>query len=369
MKYSLKAHSSAEIGELLQQGYDQWLRTTQRWAEILTVDPQPKTGCTPKDIIWRKNKSKLYHYHRSTDRRYKTPILFLYALINKPYVLDLTPGMSMVEYMVDEGYDVYLLDWGEFQWEDRNISYADLIYDYVAQAARRVAAHAECPEINLVGYCMGGTIATMYTALFDKPVIKNMVYIASPVDFSDAGVSSVWLRAHAFNPDRVADTFQLVPKDFVDLGTRMLNPVANYVGTYTRLWKLLDDGMSVHTWKVLNKWVNDGINFPGEAYRQWIKEFYQENRLVKNQIILRGRRVHLQRVRANLLALVGQKDHIVLPQQTAAALSYLGSNDKTYLEFPVGHGGLVFGATARDKVFPAVASWLAERSELYTEES
>lgn len=266
--------------------------------EILNVDPRPQTGCTPKDVLWRKNKSKLYHYHATTPRKYKTPVLFIYALINKSYVLDLTPGMSMVEYLVDEGYDVYLLDWGDFEWEDRHLSYADLVYDYVAPSVQRVAWNSESPEVSLVGYCMGGTIVTMYASLMNSPVIKNLVYIATPIDFTDAGVSSIWLAAPSFNADRVADTLQLIPKDFIDMGTRMLNPVNNYLGTYTRLWKMLDEGMSVASWKALDKWVSDGINFPGEAYRSWIKEFYQENRLVKNQIVLRGRRVQLQKVKA-----------------------------------------------------------------------
>ncbi|MGE5422467.1 MAG: alpha/beta fold hydrolase [Ignavibacteriales bacterium] len=362
-----KARSSVEVGELLQQGYDQWMNTTQRWTEVLTVDPKPQTGCSPKDILWRKNKSKLYHYHATTERKHKTPVLFLYALINKPYILDILPGMSMVEYLVEQGYDVYLLDWGEYQWEDRNLSYADLVFDHVAQSAQRVAFNAESNEITIIGYCMGGTIATMYTALFNTPVTRNMVYIASPLDFTDAGVSSIWLRAPGFDPDKVADTFKLIPKDFIDMGTRMLNPVNNYLGTYTRLWRMLDDGMSVQSWKVLNKWMNDGVNFPGEAYRQWIKEFYQENKLVKNEIVLRGHRVRLDKIKSNVLAMVGEKDHIVLPNQTMAAMDYLGSEDKTYLEFQVGHGGLVFGGTAKNQVFPAINKWLSDRSDPWIE--
>lgn len=363
MKYTLQAKSPADIGALLQEGQDRWLQVTKRWLEILTLDPSPQTGCSPKDVIWRKNKAKLYRYHHTVLRRYKTPVLFLYALINRAYILDITPGMSMVEYLVNEGFDVYMLEWGDFDWEDRKLSFAELIYDYIARAVRRVAVESESEEISLIGYCMGGTMATMYAALFEQPKIRNLVYIASPLDFSNAGISSIWLAAPAFNPDRVADTFQLIPRDFIDMGTKMLNPVNNYLGTYTRLWRLLDEGLSVHAWKVLNKWMNDGINFPGEAYRQWIKEFYQENRLIKNQIVLRGRTVHLQRIKSNLLALVGERDHIVLPDQTAAALEYLGSKEKSYYEFPVGHGGLVFGSVARDQVFPLLANWLRERSE------
>lgn len=360
--------SAFQIGEALAQTGQNWWAATARWLEVLAYDHKPSTGISPKEIIWRKNKSKLYHYQPTTDRKYRTPIMLIYALINKPYVLDLTPGSSLVEYLVNEGFDVYLLDWGEFEWEDRELTYSDFVIDYIAAAARRVARHAVSPDISIIGYCMGGTMSTLYAALFSKPVLKNLVYLAAPIDFTDAGSYDVWLRAPGYDPDRIADAMELIPKGFMDWGTRMLNPMGNYVGTYSRLWKTIEEKEDEHFWKVLNRWATDNINFPGAAYREWIRDFYQNNKLIKNQVILRGRRVQLQRIKANLLALVGTRDHIALPHQTAAALTYLGGNDKTYLEYPVGHGGLVLGSIAHDQVFPDITGWLGERSELMTEE-
>jgi len=361
-------NSPVEIGEKLAQTGQNWLEASARWLEVLAYDHQPGTGLSPKELLWRKNKSKLYHYHPTTERQFRTPILLIYALINKSYVLDLSPGSSLVEYLVKEGFDVYLLDWGDFEWEDRELSYADFIYDYIAPSAKRVAKNAHSPEISIIGYCMGGTMCTMYAALFNKPILRNLIYLAAPIDFTNAGIYDVWLRAQGYDPDRIADAMELIPKGFIDWGTRMLNPVANYLGTYTRLWKTIEEDKSVHFWKVLNKWATDNINFPGAAYRDWIRDFYQGNKLIKNQIILRGNRVQLQRIKANLLGLVGLRDHIVLPHQTAAALTYLGGTDKTYLEFPVGHGGLVFGETAHDAVFPQIVAWLAERSDPWQED-
>lgn len=360
--------SEFQIGEALGQTSQEWMLATTRWLEVLVYDHKPATGLSPKELLWRKNKSKLYHYQANTERKYRTPVLFIYALINKAYVLDLAPGFSMVEYLVKEGFDVYLLDWGEFEWEDRDLTYADFICDYIAPSVKKAAKNAKSPDVSIVGYCMGGTMSTMYAALFDQPILKNLVYLATPLDFNDAGIYDVWLRAQGYDPDRIADAMELIPKGFIDWGTRMLNPMANYVGTYTRLWKLIEEDKPAYFWKVLNKWATDNINFPGAAYRDWIRDFYQHNKLVKNQIILRGRRVQLQRIKANLLALVGMRDHIVLPHQTAAALTYLGGEDKTYLEFPVGHGGLVLGEIARDQVFPEIASWLAERSAPWLED-
>lgn len=364
----LHKDSAFQLGESLAKTSEHWMHTTARWMEVLAYDHKPPTGLSPKELLWRKNKSKLYHYHANTERKYRTPVLLIYALINKAYVLDLTPGFSLVEHLVNEGFDVYMLDWGEFEWEDRELTYADFVYDYIAPSVKRVARSAQSPDVSIIGYCMGGTMSTMYAALFDKPILKNLVYLAAPIDFTNAGTYDVWLKAQGYDPDRIADAMELIPKSFVDWGNQMLNPMANYLGTYTRLWKTIEEDKSVHFWKVLNKWAKDNVNFPGAAYRDWIRDFYQGNKLVKNQVILRGKRVQLQRIKANLLALVGLRDHIALPHQTAAALTYLGGNDKTYLEFPVGHGGLVLGETARDKVFPVLSSWLAERSDPWIEE-
>ncbi len=364
----IKKDSPIQIGEALAQTGQDWWEATARWLEVLAYDHTPSTGISPKETLWRKNKSKLYHYQPNPDRLHRTPVLLIYALINKPYVLDLTPGSSLVEYLVKEGFDVYMLDWGEFQWEDRELDYSDFVYDYIAPAAKRVARNAGSTDISIIGYCMGGTMSTLYAALFDKPVLRNLIYLAAPIDFTDAGAYDVWLRAPGYDPDRIADAMELIPKSFMDWGTRMLNPIANYLGTYTRLWKTIEEDQDEHFWKVLNKWATDNSNFPGAAYRQWIRDFYQNNKLIKNQITLRGRRVHLQRIKANLLALVGTRDHIALPHQTAAALTYLGGNDKTYLEYPVGHGGLVLGTLAHDQVFPDIASWLADRSDPFEKE-
>lgn len=356
--------SAAEVGEELQKSFEHMLASTQRWIEMLSYDPDPQTGLTPKDVVWRKNKARLYRYRGEDSFRYKTPVLMLYALINKAYILDLSPGMSLIEDMVNKGFDVYLLDWGEFEWEDRNLGFNEFINAYIARAVQKVCQISGSRDLSILGYCMGGTMAAMYAALYPQPEIRNMVYIAAPIDFADAGLSTVWLKAPGYDADRVADTYELIPKSFIDTGVKMLRPVNNFWGTYTRLWKSIEEGTSVTSWKALNKWVNDNVNFPGEAYRQWIKDFYQENKLVKGELKINGRLVSLDQIHAPILVLAGESDHLVLPEQTKAIMELSSSQDKTYQEYPVGHGGLVFGSLARNKVYPAISAWLGERSEV-----
>ncbi len=354
--------SREELAKQLQENYDSLLDTTSKWAEIVTFDPDPQTGITPKDVVWRKNKTKLYRYVSEQGHKYRTPLLITYALINEAYILDLTPGISLIEHLVKEGFDVYLLEWGDFEWEDRNLTMADLIFDYIALAARKVCQFSKTDELSILGYCMGGTMASMYAALFPLPRVKNMIFLAAPFDFAEAGVAGTWIQNDRFDVDKIVDTLQLIPSSFIDMGVKMLNPVNNFWGTYTRLWKMLDEGMPVHSWKVLNKWVNENKNFPGASFRLWIKDLYQENKLIANEVRLRGRRVDLSRIQASILLLAGEKDHLVLPAQSRAAMDYIPAEDKTYREFPIGHGGLVFGNVAVKQVYPLISGWLGDRS-------
>jgi len=361
-KNLLLSGSAEEVGAKLQENYDQMLDTTRKWAEILSFDPAPQTGMTPKDVVWTKNKTKLYRYVTPHGYKHRTPLLMIYALINKAYILDLTPGMSLVEHLMNEGFDVYLLDWGEFHWEDRKLSFGNFVFDYIARAVRKVCQISRTDHLNILGYCMGGTMTSMYAALFPRPTIDNIIFLAAPFDFQDAGISSMWMRAPGFNADRITDTFDLVPMDFIDMGVKMLKPVNNYLGTYTRLWKNVDEGTSVVAWKALDKWVNDNMNFPGETYRQWIKDLYQENKLIKNEFIIKGSQVDLKNINSGLLVMSGEKDHLVLPLQSEAIMNAVSSEDKTYQMHAVGHGGLVFGNYARTKSYPVITDWLAQRS-------
>lgn len=351
-----------EVGMQIQKSYNEFLTSTHKWMEMLQFDPDPQTGLSPKDIVWKKNKAKLYRYVVPDGVKYKTPILFVYALINKPYILDLMPGMSLIEHLANQGFDVYLLDWGEFAWEDRHLNFGNIVQDYIARAVQKVCQISQSGELTMIGYCMGGTLTAMYAALYAKPTVKNIMLLSAPIDFMDAGVTSLWLQAPGYDADKIANAFEMIPKNYIDLGVKMLRPVTNYWGTYTRLWKAIDEEAPVEAWKALNKWVNDNIDMPGEFYRQLVKDLYQQNKLVKNQLIIKGQKVELGKIKSNLLVLAGEKDHLVLPGQARAAMDHFTSSDKTYYEYPIGHGGLVFGRYAKQEVYPVISGWLASRS-------
>lgn len=332
--------------------------------QIILEGAQAPTGQTPKEIIWTKNKAKLYHYEPSKEKRYPIPILLIYALINRPYVLDLMPGNSLVEYLTNRGFDVYMLDWGTPAEEDRNLTFDDYVLDYIPRAVKHVLKNAHAEELSILGFCMGGTMTAMYASLFPEK-LRNLILLTAPTDFTPdtMGLYGVWMSAKHFNPDPLAEAFGNIPGDLIDTGNRMVRPVTNYVGTYVTMWDRIMQEKPMETWLAMNKWVNDGVPFPGGAFRQWIRDFYQGNKLVKGEIKLRGRRVDLANITCSVLNIGGRKDHICTLPQAEATMRLISSKDKEFYVLNAGHVGLLTGGDAKKNLWPKIESWLEPRSK------
>lgn len=330
--------------------------------KVLTTEADPEVAPTPKEVIWTKNKTKLYRYISDQPIKHKVPILMIYALINKPYILDLTKGGSFVEYLVNRGFDVYLIDWGTPGYEDRNMKLDDYIMDYIPRAVKKVLRTSGADEVSLFGYCMGGTMTGIFASLYPELPIKNIVFMTSPFDFEDTGLYGAITDEKYFDIDKVVDTLGIIPPEMIDFGNKMIKPMSNFYGPYVTLLDRAENQKFIKNWKLLQKWLNDGIPFPGEAYRQWIRDFYQRNKLIKGEMVIRGRKVQLENITANVLNLSGESDIIAQPHQVEALMDVISSKDKTYLNLPVGHTSITFGSKANKITYPTVADWLEERS-------
>jgi polyhydroxyalkanoate synthase subunit PhaC len=346
------------IPEPLQKNYERFKKVS----EVLTKNPEPKVGQSPKEVIWTKNKAKLYRYH-SQKITNKVPLLLIYALINKPYILDLTPGSSLVEYLTNQGHDVYLLDWGTPGLEDRNMKLDDYIMDYIPRAVQKVLKTSNAAEISILGYCMGGTMTSIFAALHPELPIRNLIFLTSPFDFSDTGLFTNWLDERYFNLDKVVDTFGVVPPEMIDLGNKLLKPLVNYIGPYVSLADRVENDSFVKSWTLMQKWVHDGIPFPGEAFRQWIGDFYQKNKLINDELYIRGKQVQLSKIEANILNIAAQRDHIAAPDQVKPLLEKVASKDKTFHLTPTGHVSVVVGGSATKGTYPTIDQWLKQRSK------
>jgi polyhydroxyalkanoate synthase len=341
--------------------------TFEKYAEgtrLMFEGARVLTGQTPKEVVWAKNKASLYRYEPRAEKKHPVPILMIYALINRPYVLDLLPGNSLVEFLVGEGFDVYLLDWGEPGDEDRDLSFEDYVLDYIRPAAKRVLRTSRAEEHTLFGYCMGGTMAAMYAALFPDRPLRNLILLTAPIDFDPekTGLLGLWTDEKHFDPDLLVDSFGNIPSSIIGDAMQMLKPVTNYVGTYAAMWECILEEKPMQTWKAMNKWVHDGTQFPGAAFRQWISDFYQQNKLVKGEIRLRGQRVDLSNITCSLMNIAARKDHICPLPQTERTMELVSSKDKEFFVLDAGHVSLLTGPNAKKDLWPKVSSWLEERS-------
>ncbi|KGR79624.1 class III poly(R)-hydroxyalkanoic acid synthase subunit PhaC [Ureibacillus manganicus] len=343
---------------------DPSMERMKKVANVLFVEPEPKVGQTPKEVIWTKNKAKLYRFQPNMEKTNKVPILMIYALINKPYILDLYPGNSLIEYLTNKGHDVYLLDWGEAGYEDRHKKLEDYILDYIPRAAKKVLKHSGAKEISMFGYCMGGTMTAIFTALYNKVLpIRNLLLLTTPIDFSDAGMYTNWLDKRYFKLDNLVDTLGNIPFEMIDFGNKLLSPLATTLGAYVTLADKIDNEDSVLTWKLMQHWLNDGVPFPGESYRQWIRDFYQENKLVNDELVVRGQKVLLSDITANLFTIAATHDNIVSPSQTTPLMDKVSSKDKTLEIVQAGHVSVVTGRKAVAERFPLIENWITEHSK------
>jgi polyhydroxyalkanoate synthase len=328
---------------------------------ILAHGAKVETGVSPKDVVWTRNKTTLYRYRPVARRRRPTPVLLVYALINKPYILDLRPDNSFVRHLLENGYDVFLLDWGTPGWEDRWVTLDELVGEHLPKAVERMRRAAGAGDYTLFGYCMGGTMAAMHAALRPEGV-RNLVALTTPIDFSDAGTYSVWTDPRHLDAELVGRALGNVPGELIDFGNKMLKPVTNFVGAQATMWERLLAGRDMTSWLAMNKWVNDGVPFPGAAFAQWIRDFYQQNRLVRGEVSIGGRPVDLSRITASLLTIAGAHDHLVPPAMARPLERLVASADREYLELEAGHVGLLAGSGARAALWPKVTDWLNRRS-------
>jgi polyhydroxyalkanoate synthase len=343
-----------------------------RYAEgvkVVVDSLEVPVGLTPKDVIWTLNKARLYRYKptQPPGKRHSIPLLLVYALINKPFIFDLAPGRSFIEYMVDQGFDMYLLDWGAPGLEDQGITFDQYVTEYLTRAVRKVVRVSGADELSMLGYCLGATLATVYAAHFPEAPIRNLILLTAPLDFSTSpeGSMAMWLEEERLDVDRMIGAFGNVPGELIRFWAKLLKPVENFVGAYVNVWKNLDDEQAVRSWQAINRWVEDVIPFAGNAFRQFVVEYVRGNELINGQHEVDGRRVDLSTIRAALLNIVAEFDHLVAPSQAQSIMDLVSSEDKELRIIPSTHVGIMASGRARYKLWPEVAEWLAPRSGGY----
>jgi polyhydroxyalkanoate synthase len=348
------------------------------FSNILLTTKDRTIGATPKDVVWTHRKVTLYRY-RSENRQHEIPVLLVFALINRPDIFDLAPGNSFVQFLLDEGFDVFLLDWGVPDDEDADMGIDTYVCDELHSGIREALRESGAPQVTLLGWCIGATLSAMYVALMrdrrlpplptpaqsgenPEDQVRNLVVLTMPVDPSDS-LYTRWVGGNEVDVDYIADRMPAIPGRTIDWANKTMKPVTNWWSTYRQLFSQVVAGKAKReSYQPMAKWVGDNPPFPSRAFRQWVTWMYKENQLVRGAVVLRGQRVDLHAIDVPLLVVTAGADHIAPRHTTLPLLDLVTGEDVTHLDRPGGHIGLMAGSKARKEIWPDLAGWLAERS-------
>ncbi|MFU8803650.1 MAG: alpha/beta fold hydrolase [Bradymonadaceae bacterium] len=313
---------------------------------------------SPRDTIARDGTASLYRFRSATENEKDRPVLFLVpSLINRWYILDLHEEASLCKALSEAGFNTYCLDWGVPRDEDRYLNWDDLIAR-LHRMMRQVKRDSGRDEVGLLGYCMGATLAGIYTALYPGEV-ASFVNLAGPFDFSEAGVLGELVDRRWFDVEAIAEAGNIDARQMQTgfLSLRPTSQLSKWVAFFDRAH---DDGYRT-AFEALDTWANDNIPFPAAAYVTYIQELYQENRLVRGEHYVGGRRVDLEQIRCPVLTIATDRDHIC-PEAAARGLHDLcGAGDKELFVVSGGHVGAVVGSRARVNLYPKIAQWFGDR--------
>lgn len=346
---------------VLEEQRNAWQRLL-RLPRALDAAREVQVGTTPHDVVFEAGGMRLLRYRRETPSPYREPVLFCYALVNRPYILDLQPRRSVVEHYLERGFDVYLLDWGAPSAADRSLDLEAYVCRRLRRVVEYVLSRARCERIHLVGYCMGGTLSTLLTAL--RPdLVASLTLLATPIDFSVRdSLLNIWTTPERFDVDAFIDAHGNCPAWFLQACFLQMKPVQNLVEKPMAFYEQMVDPDFVANYVAMERWVNDNVPVAGETFRQFVKHLYQENRLVEGRLEVGGERVDLRRITCPLLVITASADHLVPPASSEGILSRVGSSDVTSKSVRAGHVGLVVSSKARRELWPEATRWLAERS-------
>lgn len=317
-------------------------------------------GISPKYAVYKEDKMVLYHYEPRVEKQNPIPLLIVYALVNRPYMADLQEGRSMIQGLLDAGVDVYLVDWGYPDAGDAYLTLEDYINGYIDRCVDVIRDEHGLDKINILGICQGGSFSLCYTALHQDKV-KNLITTVTPVDFHTRDDLLSKMVRHV-DVDLLVDTGGNISGDDMNSAFLSLKPFQLMGQKYMDLVNILDDTEKLRNFMRMEKWIFDSPDQVGETTRQFTKQFYQENRLVKGTVKIGDDTVDLENITIPILNIYARDDHLVPPDSSKALGGCVSSKDYTELEFPGGHIGIYVSGKAQAMIPPTVGKWLDERT-------
>jgi polyhydroxyalkanoate synthase len=323
---------------------------------------KPKVGATPKETVWTRDRAELWRY-RSESVRYQPPILIVHSLVSRSYILDLRPGNSAVEFLLDAGFDVFMLDWGVPDERDAGNSLATYVDEYLPRAVQAVQRETGCDEVTMAGYCLGGVLAMLYASGRADAPVRNLILMATPADSTHMGPMVAALREGRLNPEDLIDETGNVPADVLYSGFFMIaptTPIAQYATLLENLW----NDEFVEGYQAMAQWSRDHVPFPGAAFRDVVEQLVRANALTTGAMRVGGRRITFSDTDAHVLVAMAERDNVI-PVAAAEPLTMLvGSPHRRHVaRLRGGHVTFGTGREAFKHTLPTLAQWIAAHSD------
>ena len=351
----------AEVSQRLARGRELLDKTRDRDVQIAT---------TPKREVWRQDKTVLYHYTPVAKQTVKTPVLVVYGLVGRYTMADLQEDRSLVRNLLAQGVDLYVVDWGTPTRSDRWLTLEDYIDGYLDECVDFIRERAKLDKVSLLGICEGGVFTTCYAAR-NPGKVKSLTLTITPIDFhanaKDAplhhGLIGMWARSmSAGDVDRLIEANGNLPGELMSFVFSMMTPVNALTKYNVGLFDVMDDEKKLLNFLRMEKWLADRPDHPGEAAKQWLKDLYQGNQLVKGEFKLGGRKVDLKKITMPVLNVFAEEDHIIPPKSTQALKSLIGTRDYTELPLPGGHVGVFVSGKSQGILGKNIFGWLKSKS-------
>ncbi|MFN4083529.1 MAG: class III poly(R)-hydroxyalkanoic acid synthase subunit PhaC [Bacteroidia bacterium] len=339
----------AKTSEKLVKGY-----------EVLSKINDVEVATTPKELVWQNDLVKIYHYKRDSPAKTNVPVLVSFAIMNRHDVLDLQPDRSLMKKLLDEGLDIYIMDWGYPKQQHKYLTMEDYILGFMNDAVDFVRKRSKQKSIHKMGICQGGTFSTIYAALYPEKIKTLTVYVA-PFDFGDKGNCMLYKWTKDIDVDAMVDSLGLIPADMLNAGFGALKPTMD-ISKYFGVMDMMEDEAKMSNFLRMEKWKADCPDLAGEMFRKYIKDLWRDNKLIKGEFELGGKKVDLKKVTMPFLNIYATDDNIIPNDSTIPVNDLIGSKDKELYAFPGGHIGVFVGARSQKELAPKVASWVIERS-------
>jgi len=361
------AITPATLARELEQARNKITRGLARLAKV--DDDDLAIATVPREEVWRQDMVRLYRCTPVVERPHAVPILITYALVGRFQMIDLEADRSLVRKLLAQGFDVYFIDWGLPGRAQRWLTIDDYVSGYLDRCVDVVRERSGEDRINLLGICQGSVFTACYAALFPAKV-RNVAFTVTPIDFHGdkrepqpgSGYMNQWARALTpEDVDELVDIYGSAPGSMVGFAFLMMNPVSNLTKYTIDLIDVLDDDAKLLNFLRMERWIADRPDHPGEVFRQWFKDLYQDNKLIRNELVLGGRTVNLRDITMPVLNIYATGDTIIPVACSRGVGDRFGTKDYTEVPVPGGHIGTFVGGKAQKILAPTIAEWFKAR--------